>query len=315
MHSTKLAIAIPTYDRPTESLLNDEDLLREAMHLGVEIYISDDSTDDRTQVLAAGVMTRFSHVHYRRNTPSLGHDANVVETLLWPAADYVWLLGDTFRTLPGELERIVSQLHGQAFQFVNWSSGDLAVTEVVDGDAARALVREKIWHQTLTGATIYHRSVCDWVREVRPATHANFPHLDVILGFAAACNVSVGWYGRKALTSAPKNGSYWHHRALDVFVDDWVAVLSAYPSVVPADQLAKVVRSHSANTGLFSYEFLTTLRSSGHLNWRATRRPLFWDAMHLSRFKVVTLLLTPRRIAADQLRAHQRSGVPGAGAR
>ena len=89
----------------------------------------------------------------------------------------------------------------------------------------------------LTGATIYRRPVIEWAETHLTKTHANFPHLDVILGLFEARPVALGWFGRKVLHGENKAASYWRSRALDVFVDDWVAVVKDHPAAVPPANL------------------------------------------------------------------------------
>lgn len=290
-----LAIAIPTYCRPQQIALNFAEFMQEAADLGVAIYVSDDSPDDETERLATIAGQTYGNVTYRRNTPSLGHDANVIQTLLWPDADYVWIMGDVFRTSPGGLAAVLETLTGQDFEFINRNATDRRMIAPCAGQAAVDLIQDKIWHQTLTGGTIYHNRVREWVRETKPSVHRNFPHLDVILGYAAAHPVTVGWFGQPVLENAPKQSSYWHHKALDVFVDDWVSVITAYPTVLPVNRRRSFLKSHSAHTRLFNIEFLLQLKTIGHLDWKATRRRHFWDVMHLPRAVITAILMTPNR--------------------
>jgi hypothetical protein len=290
----KLAIAIPTYQRPGEIGLNNDAFMRECVALGVVIYVSDDSNDDDTARLAKTAAEKYGNVFYRKNVPACGHDRNIIQTLSWPDADYVWIIGDTFSAMPDTLKPLLFSLQGQDFQFVNWNSGDLHITAILSGARAVDLVREKLWHQTLTGGTIYHSRVCDWVRSSLPEVHHNFPHMDVILGYASAHSITASWYGRKTLQSAPKKSSYWHHKALDVFVDDWFAVLNAYPAILSAAQAAEIGKAHSANTGLFDEMFLVRLRAIGHLTWSSTKKVHFWHAMHVKKSRIILILLAPK---------------------
>ncbi len=290
----KLAIAIPTYQRPGEIGLNDDAFMQECAELGIAIYVSDDSSDDDTAHLAEAAAQKYGNVFYRKNVPACGHDRNIIGTLAWPDADYVWIIGDTFSAIPGTLKALMQSLQGQDFQFVNWNSGDLRITKVLSGADAIDLVRDKLWHQTLTGGTIYHSRVRDWMQSGLPEVHRNFPHIDVILGYSSQCAISVSWYGRRVLKSAPKKSSYWHHKALDVFVDDWFSVLNAYPAILSAAQAIAIGKAHSANTGLFDKMFLVRLRAIGHLTWSSTKKAHFWHAMHVRKSLILLILLAPR---------------------
>lgn len=230
----RLAICIPTYRRDTIVAANLARMIDEARRLNIALYVSDDSQDDLTRDAVHG----FGNVHYRRNTPSLGHDRNLIDTLTWPDADYVWLLGDKHWVHPDQLAGILDFLRGQDLVFVNYQSPDRDDISQVSGEEGRVLLKQTLWHQTRTGATIYHRRVCDWVAGqgseliVKP----DFPQVSVMLGFASCHDVTIGWYGHPSL-GVVQQESYWQKQAVTVFADHWSAVVSAFPEVIPpADQ-------------------------------------------------------------------------------
>jgi len=292
MDKGRLAIAIPTFRRSAIVAANLGIMIDEAAELGVKLYISDDSPDHETERVIEELATRYDNIHYRRNDPPLRHDSNLLETLLWPEEDYVWLLGDSLRPKPGQLERILSFLADQDLVFVNSHSVDTRNIQFATDKTAHDLIRGALWHQTLTGATIYHRRARCWARNSALEVKKNFPQLSVILGYASNVPTSVAWFGERSLDSTKKQ-SYWHQAALDVFVDDWVSLISSYPTVVTPEQRQGVLKSHSAMTDLFNANFLLELKKSGHFSWTSTKKPYFWEVMHLSRLKILSILLFP----------------------
>lgn len=301
--SPSLALVIPTFRRTAILRENLDAMAAELAALGVAVYISDDSPDGETEAAVHALAEKIPGIHYRRNDPALGHDANLVASLIWPETDYVWLLGDALRIKPGCLGEIVGFLADQDLLLVNSHSDDRRMIPAVQGDAAHALLRDALWHQTQTGSTIYHRRVCDWVREQdgNLTVVRNFPQLSMILGFASACPVRIGWFGEPCLQSAAKK-SYWRARAISVFVDDWATLVGSFPAVIPAHDRARIIGTHSARMDLFNTETLLEARSSG-FNWAALRRPDFRAAMHLPYGKLVLLLLTPRPMIPLVLKA------------
>ena len=155
----RLAICIPTYCRDSVVAANLAKMIDEARRLNVALYVSDDSPDDLTR----NAVRAFGDVHYRRNTPSLGHDRNLIATLTWPNADFVWLLGDKHWVKPNQLETILGFLDDQDLVLINYQSPDRHDIPQVSGEEGKGLLKSALWHQTRTGATIYHRRVCDWV--------------------------------------------------------------------------------------------------------------------------------------------------------
>lgn len=184
------------------------EMLEDARRLGVPIFISDDSSDDReTEARVTALAALYPGIHYRWNNPSAGHDRNLMSTLAWAAmsgAEHVWLLSDSLRILPGMLERIVRDLGEEDFLFLNATMSDAAAAEVRP-ERGREQLPALIWNLALTGATIYHRRVLDWVAEARPTVHRNFPQLSIILGYASAHReMRFTWVSDRIMQSAPK---------------------------------------------------------------------------------------------------------------
>ncbi|GGB26339.1 hypothetical protein GCM10011380_14810 [Sphingomonas metalli] len=309
MTDATLAIAIPTYQRPDVLRRCLAEVLDDAEALGVAIYISDDSSDADTEAMVADLSQRYPNIHYRHNRPALRHDGNVLQTLLWPEADYVWLLGDARWVKRGQLARIKRFLTGQDMVFVNSHCSDTRTVKAAEGDDALHLARDRLWHQTMTGATIYHRNVIRWAAN-DIIVKRNFPQISVILGYLSSNPAKIGWFGEPSIGTVDKP-SYWQSAMLDVFVDDWVSVVSAFPKVVSPSEMPSVVKAHSANMNLFSRKTLFELKASKRVSWRALRRSHFLDAMHLNKWVVIGILISPIFVVqvAKSVRALSRSRI------
>ena len=101
-----VSICIPTYKRP--------DLLGAALascfrqtYRPLEIVISDDSPDDRTETLVQGVTSEPDcEIVYRRNEPSLGQNENVNALFDLARGERLVLLHDDDILLPDAIERL-----------------------------------------------------------------------------------------------------------------------------------------------------------------------------------------------------------------
>lgn len=290
-----LAICIPTYRRHGILAANLGRMIDEARRLNVALYVSDDSPDELTR----DVVYAFSDVRYRRNTPSLGHDRNLIATVTWPDADYVWMLGDRHWVMPDMLQRILSFLRDQDLVFVNSHSPDHRDIPEASGEAGKALMRATLWHQTMTGTTIYHRRVCDWVaaRGDKLTVKPDFPQLSMMLGYASCHDTKVGWFGQPSLGAVPQE-SYWRKQAITVFADHWGELVAAFPDVIPPADQPEVIRSHSARMNLFSVVTLLDLRLAGTFTWRHLHQPSFLLAAHLPFWLMAGILLVPKTAIA-----------------
>lgn len=304
MGKFSLAIAIPTYCRSRNLAESLPSLLAEAASLDVTVYVSDDSPDNFTEELISGLAHKYDNLLYRKNQPRLNHDGNITSTLIWPSEDYVWLLGDALSIIPGMLREVVDFLDGQTLIFVNSHSCRFCTEPFLERGKAVNLIQDMVWHQTLTGATIYHRDVRKWIKKERPLSYKNFPQLTFILGYAARRSVSIGWFGRRVLITSEKT-SYWRDNALDVFVDDWVRVVSGFPAIIESDKRVAVLRSHSKETNLFNFGFLMHLRGRGLLKAATLRKKHFFSVMHLPAWQVVLLIMVPSSLMRVALSARR----------
>ena len=115
-----------------------------------------------------------------------------------------------------------------------------------------------------------------------------------MIGFASDQELRIGVFGQPTLyASGSDTPSYWRSRAVDVFVDHWSEVVYAFPTVVPPDDRARVVREHSARTQLFNTTNLIGHRLTGQFSWRSLTKRHFREAMHLPLWKLLLLLVLP----------------------
>lgn len=306
MSRAKLALAIPTLGRAEtlEHILRA--ILDEARTLGVPIHISDDAPDDEeTKQRVARLAEIYPDIHYQRNDPTLGHDANLIKTLGLPEADHVWLLADSLQIKPGELTAIHDQLDGEDFLFLNAIVSNEEAARYIGAPPQRMII-DLMWNLALTGATIYHRRVIDWLQTARPEIKRNFPHLSIILGFASDHEVKADWVPRKVMISLPKK-SYWRARSVfQNWVDDWSAVVTDYPRLITPDERQRAFQCHARGTGIFSVANLLRFRAEGQFDRQSTRRPHFRDVVPQSQALITALLLIPRPLAAASIAARRR---------
>lgn len=301
-----IAIAIPTYNRPELLERNLRAMLPEIVAVGATVYVSDDSDNDETATRIAALRETHPFIHYRRNRPALRHDANLVSTLRWPTEDYVWLLGDARRIVPGILTKLAGFASDQQDMiFVNVHAPLSYDRPVLNGAALEPFIRSHVWHQTLTGATVYARSVIDWIGAHHVVTYRNFPQLSIILGFLEKRGGTVGWMDDISLISDSKD-SYWEARALDVFVDDWVKVITAHATLFPPVIRPAILKDHSIRHNVFGAERLLRLKKNGAFGRHWLRHPHFFDVMNLSPLQVTALAVLPASLTGTAVTAMAR---------
>ena len=260
-----LAIAIPTYNR---AAILDENLrlmLPDLKQHQVPVFISDDSSDSKTEMVIERLSKEYEGFSYRHNYPSLGHDKNFFATLEMVDYDYVWYLGDSLYFKPGCLQGILESMQSEVdFIFVNSYAKDTRSRLI--GDAHEFLL-EHAWYLTLTGAAIYgSRPRRLFVDECRKASWRNFVQLGLIFEYCSQNSAVVYWFGTPSIGfNKKKNRSYWTGNALDVFVEDWTMFVQSFPALFSASEMMAVVRSHAVHTGIFGIKSLILIRANGGL--------------------------------------------------
>lgn len=294
----RLAIAIPAYGRASAiaNSINCMSNVARQEELDVVFHVSDDTPDTSVRDALQPLIDAGIPLSYQANIPPLRHDNNLIATLLAPNADYVWLLGSSHTVKPEVFGRVYHFLKEQDLVFVNNHFPDMEFASVLSGGEALRCLRDRLWHQTLTGVTIYGSRVRDWVKFSGETLRIfpDFPQISVMLGYASHRDVTVGVFGEVSLQSSGSEiPSYWRDRAVDVFVYHWSAVVYAFPKILPPHLRSRAIREHSARTDLFNTTNLIHYRQTGQFSWDSIKNRQFREAMHLPLWKLLVILVAP----------------------
>ena len=259
--NSKLAIAIPTYNRTEILEENIRIMLPELQQHGIPVFISDDSSGLQTKIMVERLRQEYEYIYYQHNQSGLGHDKNFFATLGMSDHDYVWYMGDSVYCKPGCLREILKALEmGADFIFVNSYAKDKHSRLIGD---AHAFLLERAWYLTLTGATVYGRQPRSLlIDESRKACWRNFVQLGLILEYCSQQSVSLYWHGTPSLGFNKKKRSYWMKNALDVFVGDWTTLIRSFPVLFSTAEMQAVIRSHAAHTNIFGLKSLIFFRAN-----------------------------------------------------
>lgn len=271
-YNNKLAIAIPTFNRPEILEENLQLMLPDLRIHSIPVYISDDSSDLKTEAVIKRLQSQYEHIYYRHNHPGFGHDGNFFATLAMPDCDYVWYMGDSccFRT--GVVSEILEVLDGNIdFCFVNYRVNDVVSRHI---DSAHDFLVERTWYLTLTGATIYGRHPRAFnVTNERKVEWKNFVQLGLILEYCSKNKASLYWYGKPAIVpNKKKKNSYWSAKTFDVFVEDWSKFIRSFQTYFSKSEINFVIKSHAINAGLFNLSHLLVLRANRGLSVELLRK-------------------------------------------
>lgn len=265
-YNKKLAIAIPTYNRPEileENLLL---MLPDLRLYSIPVYISDDSSDLKTEAVIKRLQSKYGHIYYRHNQPSFGHDGNFFATLAMPDTDYVWYMGDSLYFKQGVISEILEALDGKVdFCFVNYRVKDTVSRHI---DSVHDFLVERTWYLTLSGATIYGRKPRSLlIADERKKEWRNFVQLGLILEYCSRNVASMYWHGKQGFGfNRKKKTSYWTANTFSVFVEDWCNLIRSFQVLFSKVEIVEVIKSHAVNAELFTLRHLIFLRANNGLN-------------------------------------------------
>jgi len=262
MKNSKLAMAIPTYNRADILKENLLYMMEDIKKYNIPIYISDDSSNNDTRKMIEELKQGYEYIYYQKNEPSLGHDKNCFATLQLPEADYVWYIGDSVVVKEGSIKKVLEILNNEDidFLFINEKSRKLDKASGIYSDKNEILL-EFGWHLTQTGATIYSKKSLSGIKNIDLCKVKNFPQF--VLIFESLKNDSkVYWMNEKNISINRKKKSYWNEKVFEVFIRDWTNAVSYLSNYYPNDLLKKVIISHSIKTNLFSFVNFMSLRAN-----------------------------------------------------
>jgi hypothetical protein len=264
MHNNKLAITIPTYNRHNILFENLMFIMPEIIQHSIPIYISDDSSDDKTGEMISGLVKVHPYIYYYKNAPYLGHDRNILRALSLPDTVYVWLMGDSVIINRHSISKLLSKLSGDYdFIFVNsYVNSAINTSQIQD----IYFFHKFTWYLTLTGATIYNSCVIKYYLSKVPIRYYNnFQQLSIILDYLPN-RIKAYWINEKLISINVNKKSYWMSNVITIFVKDWIDLIKSFPLVFKTEsEINEVVYSHALNAELFTFRKLLRYRLSGGL--------------------------------------------------
>lgn len=259
-----LAIAIPTYNRAEILIENILYMLPEIKKYSVPIYISDDSTNKETEKKLADLKLKYPYIYYWRNDPSLGHDSNCFNTLLMPLEKYIWYLGDSMIIQYGGIQRILEIIEHYHPDFISVNAVsrnfDIRSQLYTDGNL---VLRDLGWHLTMTGATIYSKSVIEPKTLPVLSKCKNFPQTAIIFNRFVSKRLCLYWVNERLIFANVNKKSYWEKKVFKIFFTDWIDCINNLDSVYTDENKQTAIISHSRKSGIFDFRGLVSYRYKG----------------------------------------------------
>lgn len=173
-----LTIGIPTWNRAKELEMCIELLGRQIATIedSIEIFVSDNASEDETEATVQKLQMRFGFVKYSRNEKNLGPDRNFLEVFKKSSGKYIWLFSDDDFMADSAIEKIIGiiKAHEPCYIATNYSwcdqSGKLTQgqpprefmvkQDVIGADINELFLRRNVWISFMS-CNIYRRDLLD----------------------------------------------------------------------------------------------------------------------------------------------------------
>lgn len=264
-----LAIAIPTYNRAEILEENLRLMLPQIQKFAIPIYISDDSTNERTELIVKQIQREYPYIFYYKNNPALGHDHNCLYTLSLPSQSYIWYLGDSMIIQNDGVEKILTVIESQNPDFICFKeeNRNIDIKNKIFSSSQEVL-KELGWHLTMSGVTVYKKSNLK-LMDFPVEQFRNFPQLAIIFYFFEENHSKLVWLNEKLIVGNVNKKSYWSKEVFSVFFNDLKLVLTNFPQRFSKADINAVLRDHSTKSKLFGYHSMVLMRISNVFNYQS----------------------------------------------
>lgn len=265
--NTKLAIAIPTYNRKNILYETIDYILEEVIENAIYIYIVDDSTNDDTYNTISEKYYNISNIIYIKNDVNIGHDKNFFNTISLVKEQYVWYLGDSMLIKKGTITNLLKIIESSEYDFI-----------VLNEDSRRFILKDNLfidylsvldnigWHLTMSGVTIYNLNTLKYFQKCDSNLYKNFPQLALVVHYIYNNEFKLLWISDKCIFGNKNKISYWANNVFEVFINDLESTLKN--TNLPYELVLKVIKDHSDYTQIFSINKLIKYRSIGIFNFK-----------------------------------------------
>lgn len=277
----KLAIVIPVYNRAQFLARSLEIHVPLAEKYGVGIYISDNCSEDNTAEIVRGWMEKSPYVFYSCNEENIGADRNFEAALRMPDAEYVWLLGDTYRLPDFAINYILDLLAERSDDAIIVNLGNKVSIAKQPYQDFNKMLAELCSIISCLSCLIYSNkliSSADFSRYYETC----FIQTGIILEYISTREASVFWAGDLSVGSLhtpnmQKTSWVNTSRVAEIGVEKWVNFIFSLPPSYTLTAKLKAAR----NFGLLSWRGIATMRAEGFLTPEMLRfyKDAFWLAV------------------------------------
>jgi len=276
-----LSICIPTYGRPELLFETASELIRQARPHDIQIVVSDNSEDARTERMIDELRRGYAQIVYARNEKNLGLDRNFLKVASMATTEFIWFFGDDDRPEPGAIEHVLREVSAAGdveFFLVNskpmTSDMQRELSDNLTGirsdkvwrDCNGAL-REIAWYSTFVGAFVVRREA--WLSsDPAPWLDTAFVHVGLMFDAMARRGFALKMIARPLIGYRTGNAT-WSGSFLNIQFLLWGRAIARLPAAF--DAASRRVATESVVERFVTPGVLAALRISGALDISAYR--------------------------------------------
>ena len=116
-----LSICIPTWNRAKYLKLSLDSFMEQIKDINLlelELYVSDNCSDDNTQTIVQDYINKGLPITYNRNSENIGAARNFQKCMKWSSGKYILLLGDDDSLNPGSVKLILDKIRDKDYGLI-----------------------------------------------------------------------------------------------------------------------------------------------------------------------------------------------------
>lgn len=278
MRDVKLAVCIPTYNRPEVIKEFLERISYRYLQRGFDIYIYDSSENEQTELVVQVWISEYKKLHYIKVDSKIHSNLKVYNIFRefgnTSKYDYLWVCTDAISWS----ERVLDSIGGymrQGYDIIITNQRDVENIGNKEYTDENALFLDCAWHMTLYGSTILKISSMltkvDWegliekymVPECINHSHVAF-YFEKIKEIEHWKAVHLSFTNKDMTVSSLRKASGWKEETFYVWCHCWPAMINKLPDTYKNKK--EVIKKNGINSLVLSYSNLKDLRKENILN-------------------------------------------------
>jgi glycosyltransferase involved in cell wall biosynthesis len=273
--SSRLSIALPTFNRAAFLEVSIDAHAAMASDAGVSIMISDNASTDDTRAVVKRYQETAPNVKYYRNEHTITPDENFEKVLGYSNSEYVWLLGDTYRIPEATFKAVLRATEEDDYDLIVVNaSGRVKEIENQVFEEPNELLANLGWHMTCLSTLVYSRRLLKEANFVR-YRDTNFLQTGIIFEYLADRPLRVKWIPGHSVLGLKVPGvkkTSWEDQTFEIWTKRWANFVFSLPASYSLDSKLKCAMDHGLKSGVFTLSALKRLRKKNILDGDVCRR-------------------------------------------